>query len=70
MVLRGGLDALKNSENLKIIIEVTRNTSATLEFLKMAGYRYKFLTETEILAFRKSGDIKTLEKCATYPFLV
>ena len=56
MVLRGGLFALKNSKNLKIIIEVTRNSSATLGFLKMVGYRYKFLTETEILAFRKSRD--------------
>ena len=56
MVLSGGLFALKNSKNLKIIIEVTRNISATLGFLKMAGYTYEFLTETEMLAFRKSGD--------------
>jgi FkbM family methyltransferase len=56
IVLRGGLFALKNSKNLKIIIEVNRNSSLTLGFLKMAGYTCKFLTETEILAFRKSGD--------------
>lgn len=56
MVLSGGLFALKNSKNLKIIIEVTRNILVTLALLKMAGYTYKFLTETDLLAFRKSSD--------------
>lgn len=66
MVLRGGFNALKNSENLKIIMEITRDISDSLEFLKMAGYRYNFLTETEILAFRKNEDRKTYRSvCAS-----
>lgn len=68
-VLRGGLDILKNSKNLKIIMEMSREVPDVLKFLEMINYTYTFLSETEMLAYPKhpSRATRTKRRASVYP---